>query len=199
MENSAKEWATAYDFPAVQDKRVLLEEFPVQNMGLMQAFAFNIRREKFQDPRVRRAFNCAFDFEEMNKQLSYGQYTRIDSYFHGSELAWNAPREGEESASNVPPQGLELEILETVRAKVPPEVFTTPYTNPVNGSPEKVRANLRDATRLLREAGYEVRDRRLINVKSGEALTGRVAAAGSVVRTVRAVPASRRSSGSASS
>ena len=172
VENSAKEWATAYDFPAVQEKRVLLEEFHVQNMGLMRAFAFNIRRDNFKDPRLRRAFNCAFDFEEMNKQLSYGQDTRIDSYFHGSELAWNAPGDGDESgASTARPRGLELDILETVRAQVPPEVFTTPYTNPVNGSPEKVRANLRDATRLLREAGYEVRDRRLVNVKSGEAFS----------------------------
>jgi microcin C transport system substrate-binding protein len=177
VENSAKEWATAYDFPAVQDKRVLREEFLVQNLGRMQAFAFNIRRDKFQDPRVRRAFNLAFDFEEMNKQLSYGVYTRIDSYFHGSELAWNAPKDGEEASAAelatryARPQGLELEILETVRAQVPPEVFTTGYTNPVNGTPEKVRANLREATRVLREAGYDVRQRRLFNAKSGQALT----------------------------
>jgi microcin C transport system substrate-binding protein len=177
VENSAKEWATAYDFPAVQEKRVLLEEFPVQNMGRMQAFAFNTRRPKFQDPRVRRAFNFAFDFEEMNKQLSYNQYTRIDSYFHGSELAWNAPPPEESSggpqaqASTDQPHGLELEILETVRAQVPSEVFTTPYTNPVNGSPERVRANLREAIKLLKEAGYDIRDRRLVNLKSGEALT----------------------------
>jgi microcin C transport system substrate-binding protein len=170
-ENSAQAWATAYDFPAVRNKRVLLEEFRIQNMGTMEAFAFNTRRAKFQDPRVRRAFNFAFDFEEMNKQLYYGACTRIDSYFHGSELAWNAPREGEETVANVPPQGLELEILETVRSQVPPEVFTTPYTNPVNGAPDKIRANLREATRLLRGAGYSVRDGRLIDGKSGEPLT----------------------------
>jgi len=69
-ENSAKNWATAYDFPAVNDKRVIREEFPINNIGVMQAFAFNIRRAKFQDPRVRQAFNFAFDFEEMNKQIS---------------------------------------------------------------------------------------------------------------------------------
>jgi microcin C transport system substrate-binding protein len=177
VENSAKEWATAYDFPAVQEKRVLLEEFLVQNMGTMQAFAFNVRRPKFQDPRVRRAFNFAFDFEEMNKQLSYGQYTRIDSYFHGSELAWNAPSSGDEeagsasAASTAQPKGLELEILETIRGQVPAEVFTTPYTNPVNGNPQNVRANLRQATRLLKEAGYDIRDRRLVNGKTSEPLT----------------------------
>ena len=72
-ENSAKNWATAYDFPAVKDKRVLLEEFPIRDRGIMQAFAFNTRRDRFKDPRVRRAFNFAFDFEEMNKQIFFGQ------------------------------------------------------------------------------------------------------------------------------
>ena len=114
-ENTAKDWATAYDFPAVRDKKVVLEEFPVRNSGVMQAFAFNIRRDKFKDARVRRAFNFAFDFEEMNRQLFFGQYTRIASYFQGTELA----------CSGIP-QGQELEILQSVRDKVPPELFTKP-------------------------------------------------------------------------
>ncbi|MFY9836346.1 MAG: extracellular solute-binding protein [Xanthobacteraceae bacterium] len=156
-ENSAKNWATAYDFPAVGDKRVVLEEFPIRNTGVMQAFAFNIRREKFQDPRLRLAFNCAFDFEEMNKQIFYGQYKRIASYFEGTELA-----------SSGVPTGREFELLETVRDKVPADLFTKPYTNPVNGSPDKVRNNLREALRLLKEAGYEIRDQQLVNVKTGE-------------------------------
>jgi microcin C transport system substrate-binding protein len=159
-ENSAKNWATAYDFPAVNDKRILLEEFPINNIGLMQAFVFNIRREKFQDRRVRRAFNLAFDFEETNRQIFFGQYRRIASYFEGTELA----------ATGVP-TGRELEILETVRDKVPAEVFTAPYTNPVNGNPEAVRTNLREAVRLLREAGYEIRNQQLVNVKTGEPLS----------------------------
>jgi microcin C transport system substrate-binding protein len=156
-ENSAKNWATAYDFPAVTDKRVLLEEFPIRNIGIMQAFAFNIRRDKFSDPRVRLAFNHAFDFEEMNKQIFYGQYHRIASYFEGTDLA----------ATGLP-SGRELALLETVRDKVPPEVFSKPYTNPVNGTPDAVRDNLRESLRLLKEAGYEVRDQQLINVKTGE-------------------------------
>jgi microcin C transport system substrate-binding protein len=69
------------------------------------------------------------------------------------------------------PSGRELEILETVRDQVPPEVFTTEYKNPVNGTPEAVRANLREAIRLLREAGYEVRNQKLVNVKTGEPMT----------------------------
>jgi microcin C transport system substrate-binding protein len=159
-ENSAKNWATAYDFPAVADKRVLLEEFPNRSSGIMQAFAMNLRRDKFRDPRVRRALNFAFDFEEMNKQIFFGQYKRISSYFDGTELA-----------SDDLPQGRELEILEKVRAEIPPEVFTTAYTNPVGGSPEAVRGNLREGLRLLKEAGYEVRDRKLVDGKTGAPFT----------------------------
>ena len=115
-ENSAKSWATAYDFPAVKEKRVILEEFATRSNGVMQAFVFNTRREKFNDPRVRRAFDFAFDFEEMNKQIFFGQYKRVASYFEGTELA-----------SSDLPQGKELAILETVRDQVPPEVFTSAY------------------------------------------------------------------------
>jgi microcin C transport system substrate-binding protein len=158
-ENSALFWATRYDFPAAKEGRVKLEEFPVRDRGVMQGFVFNTRREKFQDPRVRRAFNYAFDFEEANKQLFFGQYERISSYFHGSELA-----------SSGLPQGEELAILETVRDKVPAEVFTTPYTNPEFGSPDKARANLREGTRLLREAGLEVRNQRLMRAVNNEQL-----------------------------
>jgi microcin C transport system substrate-binding protein len=151
-ENSAKQWATAYDFPAVTEKRVVMEEFPINDSGRMQGFVLNLRRDQFKDARLRRAFNYAYDFEEMNKQLFYGQYKRINSYFEGTELA----------AKGLP-EGQELEILETVRDKVPTEVFTTPYQNPVGGNPEAVRANLRESMRLLKEAGYEIRDRKLVD------------------------------------
>jgi microcin C transport system substrate-binding protein len=155
-ENSAKNWATAYDFPAVSDKRVLLEEFPITSSGSMQAFAFNIRRDKFQDPRIRLAFNYAFDFEEMNKQIFFGQYKRIASYFEGTELA-----------SSGLPTGRELEILQKVKDKVPAELFTTAYSNPVGGNPEAVRGNLREAVRLFKEAGYEIRNQQLVDSKTG--------------------------------
>jgi microcin C transport system substrate-binding protein len=126
----------------------------------MRAFAFNTRRDKFKDPRVRRAFNYVFDFEEMNKQFFFGQYRRVNSYFEGTELA----------ATGLP-QGEELKILEPLRDKVPPEVFTTEYTNPVAGTPEKVRANLREGMRLMKEAGYEVRDHKQVNSRTGEVLS----------------------------
>jgi microcin C transport system substrate-binding protein len=159
-ENSAKNWATAYDFPAVKEKRVILEEFPIRNVGIMQAFAFNTRRDKFKDPRVRLAFNYAFDFEEMNKQIFFGQYKRIASYFEGTDLA----------ATGVP-TGRELDLLMTVRDKVPPELFKKPYTNPVTGSHNDVRNNLREAMRLFKEAGYEVRNQQLVNAKTEELFT----------------------------
>jgi microcin C transport system substrate-binding protein len=156
-ENNAKNWATAYDFPAVADKRVVLEEFPISNIGVMQAFAFNIRRDKFKDPKVRLAFNYLFEFEEMNKKLFFGQYKRIASYFEGTELA----------ATGLP-TGRELELLEAVRDKVPPEVFQKPYTNPVSVGQSEVRNNMRHSMAMFREAGYEVREQQMVNVKTGE-------------------------------
>jgi microcin C transport system substrate-binding protein len=159
-EDTAKNWATGYDFPAVSDRRVVLEEFPIRNIGMMQAFAFNIRRAKFHDPRLRRAFNFALDFETINQELFYGEYTRISSYFDGTELAWSGL-----------PQGRELALLEAVRSQVPPEVFTTSYWNPVNENNDAVRANLLEATRLLLAAGFEIRDLVLVDPQSGEQLS----------------------------
>jgi microcin C transport system substrate-binding protein len=150
-ERSAKEWATSYDFPAAREGRVIREKFPVRSEGRMQGWAFNLRRPLFQDVRLRRAFNYAFDFEEENRVLSTGEYVRDNSYFDGIP----------ELMATGLPQGKELEILEAVRDKVPPEVFTTPYQNPVNGNFENVRNNLREATRLLKEAGFETKDRKL--------------------------------------
>ncbi|GJD97172.1 extracellular solute-binding protein [Methylobacterium iners] len=160
-ENVARNWATAYDdFPAVKEGRLVKEEFPDRGNGIMQAFVFNLRKPKFADERVRRAFNLAMNFEEMNRALFYGLYKRIDSYYFGSELA----------SSDLPAPD-ELALLEPLKDKVPPAVFATPYTNPVNGSPEAVRANLREAVRLLKEAGYELKNGQMTNVRTGEPLT----------------------------
>ena len=160
LENSAKNWATGYDFPARHQGKVILETFPDKASGVMQAFVPNLRLEKFQDPRVRRALNLAWDFESLADTIFFGQYKRIDSYFAGTELA-----------SSGLPQGKELEILESVRDKVPPEVFTTPYKNPVNATPAAKRDNLREAIRLLKEAGWELKGRQLVNAKTGEPFT----------------------------
>jgi microcin C transport system substrate-binding protein len=157
VEYSAKTWATGYDFPALAAGRVVLEEFPIRNMGLMQAFAFNVRRPKFKDPRARRALNFAFDFESINKQIFHGQYERVSSYFQGTELA-----------SSGLPQGKELQLLQSVREHVPAEVFTTAYWNPVGGSDETARGNLLHAMELLKQAGFIVESMRLIDTATGE-------------------------------
>ncbi|MFG1477306.1 extracellular solute-binding protein [Xanthobacter sp. V4C-4] len=159
IESSAKNWATAYDFPARKDGRVILEMFENRASGVMQAFIPNLRREKFQDPRVRRALNYALDFEAMNHALFFDQYKRISSFFSGTELA-----------SSGLPQGRELDILTGVKALVPPQVFTTAYANPASPDEEARRANLREAARLLKEAGWEVKNRKLVNAK-GEVFT----------------------------
>jgi microcin C transport system substrate-binding protein len=158
-ENSARNWAAGYDFPARQEGRVILEEFPFRATGVMQAFVLNMRRDKFKDQRVRRAFNLAFPFEELNKTIFYGLYERPSSYFYGLDLA-----------SSGLPEGQELKILESIRDKIPASVFTTPYKNPINDSPETIRNNLREADRLLKEAGWEVKNGRRVNAK-GEVLS----------------------------
>ena len=160
-ELTARVWATGYDFPAVKDKRVILEMFeePYRSAGLMVGFIFNLNRDPFKDVRVRQAFDLAFPFEDINKSIFYGQYTRMKSYFDGIPLA-----------SSGLPEGRELEILNEVKDKVPPEVFTTPYANPANDSPTASRNNLRAALALLQEAGWQLKGNKLVDA-SGKQLT----------------------------
>ena len=159
-ENNSKRWATGYDFPAVKRGDVVLEKFQLKNSQGMQAFVFNLRRKKFQDRRVRLAFNYAFDFEWTNRNLFYGQYTRTSSFFSNSELA----------AKGLP-KGRELELLQQVKDKVPPEVFTREFKNPVNDTPRQRRANLRRAMQLLREAGWRLDTRGVLRNARGEPFT----------------------------
>jgi len=120
----------------------------------MQAFIMNLRRPLFQDARVRRALIEVFDFEWMNANLFYGSYTRTTSYFSNSELA-----------SSGLPQGREREILEQFRGRVPEQVFTEEYKLPVTDGSGNNREGLRRALGLLREAGWRVRDRRLVDAE----------------------------------
>jgi microcin C transport system substrate-binding protein len=152
-ERSGKQWSTAYDFPAVNEKRVIKEKFPNFSSGRMQGFAFNLRRPLFADVRLRRAFNYAYDWETSDRLLSNGEYHRDDSYFDGIP----------EFMTTGLPEGQELQILETLRDRVPAELFKTPYKNPVGGNEEASRNNLREAARLLKEAGFENRDRKLVD------------------------------------
>lgn len=156
FENSAKNWATAYDFPARQQGRVVLEKLTERGSGVMVGFVPNLRRPIFQDPRVRQALNLAMPFEDMNRTTFFGQYERISSYFYPTELG----------ATGVP-QGAELAMLNEAKDKgpIPAEVFTKPYTNPVAADATAERTNLREALKLLGEAGWTIEGTKLVNAK----------------------------------
>ncbi len=177
-ENTARRWATSYDFPAVKDGRVKREQIenPYRNAGVLVGFLPNMRRPLFKDQNVRRAMNLAFDFEELNRTTFFNQYQRIDSYFYGTELA----------AKGLP-EGRELEILNEIKDKVPPSVFTTPYKNPVGGKPELSRNNLREAIGLLKQAGFELKGNRMVNAKTGEPFAFEILLDGNTLEKV-AVP-----------
>lgn len=162
FENSAKNWATGYDFPARVDGRVVLETFQRRGSGVMQAFVPNLRREKFADPRVRLALSYTFDFEEMNRTLFFGQYTRVPSFFYPTELG-----------SSGLPEGRELAILRAAEAAgpIPHEVFEKPFTNPTTPDGTAARANLKEALRLFAEAGWVGKGGKLVSVKTGEPFT----------------------------
>jgi microcin C transport system substrate-binding protein len=162
QENQASRWATGFDFPAVKDGRVKREELPnpLRSVGIMQALVPNMRREQFKDARVREALNYALDFEELNRTVFYNRYKRDDSFFFGTELA-----------SSGLPEGRELEILNEVKDKVPASVFTTPYTNPVGGDPQKFRDNLRHAIDLFKQAGYVLKGNQMVNAQTGKPLS----------------------------
>jgi microcin C transport system substrate-binding protein len=158
QETQATRWATRYDFPAARDGQVKREELPnpFRATGIMQALVPNSRRDLFKDERVREALNYAFDFEEINRTVMYSQYTRVNSFFFGTELA-----------SSGLPQGKELDLLKSLKDQVPAEVFTKPYSNPVGGDPQKARDNLRQAVQLLKAAGWELKGNTMVNTKTG--------------------------------
>ena len=150
-ENVSKNWATAYDFPAVTNGQVLKENFPHHLPTGIQGYAMNTRRPMFKDPRVRQAIAWAFDFEWTNKNLFYGAYARTTSYFENSDLA-----------SKGVPQGDELKLLEPYRASLPPALFTQPFTLPVTDGSGNNREELKFALDLLRQAGWQVKERKLV-------------------------------------
>ena len=145
VETTAKTWATGYDFDAVKEGKVIKAVIPDESSGIMVGFIPNLRREKFQDPKVREALNYVFNFEEMNRTLFYDQYSRINSYFFGSKLA-----------SSGKAKGAVLDLLEPLRDQIPVSAFE-PYTNPKVESREDLRDNLKKALALFKEAGWEPR------------------------------------------
>lgn len=154
QENVARDWATGYDFPAARRGLVKKEEIPHEIPTGMQCFAVNLRRPLFQDARVRRALIEVFDFEWMNTNLFYGAYTRTASYFSNSDFAARGL-----------PEGREKEILEGFRGRIPASVFTEEYKLPVTDGSGNNRAGLRRALDLLRQAGWTVRERRLVDAQ----------------------------------
>ncbi|TNE41404.1 MAG: ABC transporter substrate-binding protein, partial [Alphaproteobacteria bacterium] len=154
-ENSAKNWATGYDFPALKQGLVQKEEIPNERPAGMQAYAYNLRREKFQDPALREALGYTFDFEWLNKNIFYNQYKRDESFFQNSVMA----------ARGMPSEE-ELKILEPYRDQVPARVFGPAYKAPVTDGSGRDRSSLLKAREILEKAGWKIRDKRLIDPKT---------------------------------
>ena len=159
-ENVAKNWATAYDVPAVRDGMIKKELIPNEIPTGMQGFVFNTRRPVFADRRVREALAYAFDFDWTNKNLFYGAYTRTKSYFSNSELAARGS-----------PSREELRVLEPFRGTIPDEVFSRAYEPPRTDGSGDIRRNLRTAFEILKEAGWVVRGGALVDGRTGEQMT----------------------------
>jgi len=157
-ENSSLNWGTRYDFPALERGDVVKRAVELDGPKTTQSFAFNTRRPLFKDRRVREALGMAFDFEWLNKAIFFDSYARPSSYFQGTD---DLMAEGL-------PEGRELELLEEHRDALPPELFTEPYTLPVtDGSGRPDRRALRKAKKLLADAGWTVKQGKLVN-EAGE-------------------------------
>lgn len=155
----AKIWVTGYDNDLVKNGQIIKENIAHNNTARLQNFGFNLRREKFADPRVREAIDWAFNYEWAGENLFYNQYSRLYSYFSNS---------GMEAVGL--PEGRELEILNKYRDKLPASIFTKAPSNPVYADVGASRKNLRHAVKLLKEAGYDFVDGRMTNLKTGEPL-----------------------------
>jgi microcin C transport system substrate-binding protein len=155
-ENTAKSWATLYDFPAIQQGLVIKEVVPHKVPQGMQSFVFNTRREIFKDVRVRQALGYLLDFEWFNKNFFYGDYTRTRSYWENSDLAARGL-----------PQGDELALLESYRGRIPETVFTSEFQPPVYDGSGNIRDGMRDALKLFNAAGWTAKNGKLTNATTG--------------------------------
>lgn len=159
VERTARNWANAYEGKKFDDGTLIKEEIKHQRPTGMQAFVINTRRPQFKDVRVRKALDYAFDFEWTNQNLFNGQYLRADNYFENSELA----------AEGLPSPE-ELKILEPFRKQLPESVFREVYSAPSTEKPGSIRKNLRTAIKLLKEAGWQVKDGKLTELSSGKVM-----------------------------
>lgn len=155
QETRIQSWMQKYDFTAVKNGLVKRESFEIHSSGRMQGYFINLRREKFDDVRVRKALTLAFDFEHMNRALFFDQYQRITSYFYGLDFV----------TTQEMPQGKELQLLESVKSEVPIEVFEKPFTLPVYKNSTELRKNLSEAMKLLQDAGWQLKNNQLVNAQ----------------------------------
>jgi len=151
-ENSSKEWATSYEVPALKKGLLKKELIENENPQGMQGFAFNLRKDIFKDRKVREALSYAFDFEWTNKNLFYGAYKRTNSFFENSELA-----------SSGIPTGQELDYLTPYMDVLPKEVFIEEYNPPQTDGSGFMRSELKKASILLKNSGWELVNGKLIN------------------------------------
>lgn len=158
-EFTSRDWANAYNTKSVAEGRLIKEVLPDKTPSGAQGLYFNLRREKFQDIRVRKAFDLAFDFEWSNTNLFYGAYQRTTSFFENSALMAKGK-----------PSPEELRILEPFRKDLRPEVFEEAYVPPVSNGSGQDRNLLKQASRLLAEAGWTRQSTSLVNAK-GEKFT----------------------------
>ena len=157
-EFTSRVWATRYDFPAVKDGRVKRETIPDERPSGAQGWMINTRRERFSDRRVREAISLAFDFEFANQNIMFGSYARTHSYFQNSEMM-----------AKDKPSAAELALLEPFRGKVPDAVFGDAWVPHVSTAQDR-RTVLRQATALLAQAGWTIKDGKCVNPK-GEPFT----------------------------
>ncbi|CAM2865284.1 ABC transporter substrate-binding protein [Vibrio neptunius] len=157
LENSAKFWANSYSGVNFDKGYITKQEIPHQKPENTQAFVFNTQSEVFKDARVREALTYAMDFEWMNKNMFYGQYTRTRSYFQNTDY----------EAKGVP-SAKELKVLEPFKDAIPPRVFTEPFQPPVTDGSGRIRTQMRTAFELLKEAGWELKNKVLTNTKTGQ-------------------------------
>lgn len=155
----SRNWAKAYDFPAIKDGRIIKTEFPQKTPQGMQAFFMNLRKPNLSDLAVRRALNLTMDFEWINKALFYNAYERNTSFFLNTQFA-----------SSGIPKGDELRLLEPFRDILPADLFTQAYKIPTTDGSGQNRDNLLKAQQILNDAGYLLKDGKRINPKTGKAL-----------------------------
>lgn len=155
----AKSWATGYDNELIKRGKIKKQAVQHKRPATIQFFAFNIRKDKFSNPKVRQAIGYAFNFPWANKNLFYNQYLRLSSFFANTRFA----------AQNVP-EGLELEVLYELKDFLPSEIFTTPVEEIFRDELVSDRENLKRAVELLNEAGYDFVNEKMCNVKTGEPL-----------------------------